>query len=254
MIRDMNDSPDARTAELSERLQAVRDRLDAALAAADRPAGSCTLLVVTKFFPADDVRRLLSLGVREFGESREPEAGRKVAEVLADWHPADPGDAPAFDMIGTVQSKKARSIARWARTVHSVDRPKVADALERAARAALDEGERTDPLGVLLQVSLDGDPQRGGVVEAELSALADRICAADALSLRGLMVIAPLHGEPEHWMAETARIHTAFRDRYPEAAELSAGMSGDMEIAVAAGSTCVRVGTAIMGERPLLSQ
>ncbi|MEO9327604.1 YggS family pyridoxal phosphate-dependent enzyme [Gordonia aurantiaca] len=250
----MTVSPDPRTAELSERLNAVRTRLDAALEAAGRPAGSCALLVVTKFFPADDVRRLLSLGVREFGESREPEAGRKVAEVLSDWAPDDPADIPVFDMIGTVQSKKARSIARWARMVHSVDRPKVAEALGRAARTALDEGERTEPLGVLLQVSLDGDPQRGGLVEAGLEALADRICADDALRLRGLMVIAPLHGEPGHWMDETARIHSAFRERYPDAVELSAGMSGDMEIAVAAGSTCVRVGTAIMGERPLLSQ
>ncbi|MGV6991123.1 YggS family pyridoxal phosphate-dependent enzyme [Gordonia amicalis] len=252
---DMNDSlDDVRTAELSGRLDAVRGRLDAAVASAGRPAGSCALMVVTKYFPADDVRRLLTLGVRLFGESREPEAGRKVAEVLADWSPADVADVPVFDMIGTVQSKKARSIARWARAVHSVDRPKVVDALGRAARVALDEGERAEPLGVLLQVSLDGDPQRGGVVEVDLPALAEQVSNDDALTLRGLMVIAPLSGERKHWMAESARIHNAFREQYADAVELSAGMSGDMEEAVEAGSTCVRVGTAIMGERPLLSQ
>ncbi|GAA10704.1 hypothetical protein GOALK_002_01690 [Gordonia alkanivorans NBRC 16433] len=255
MMGDMSDSlDDARTAELSERLEAVRGRLDAAVAAAGRPTGACALLVVTKYFPADDVRRLLNLGVRSFGESREPEAGRKVAEVLADWTPEDSTDVPVFDMIGTVQSKKARSIARWARAVHSVDRPKVVEALGRAARAALDEGERTARLGVLLQVSLDGDPQRGGVVEADLPALAEQVSSEDSLQLRGLMVIAPLTGERKYWMAESARIHNAFRDRYADAVELSAGMSGDMEEAVAAGSTCVRVGTAIMGDRPLLSQ
>jgi uncharacterized pyridoxal phosphate-containing UPF0001 family protein len=107
---------------------------------------------------------------------------------------------------------------------------------------------------VLLQVSLDGDPQRGGVVEADLPALAEQVSSEDSLQLRGLMVIAPLTGERKYWMAESARIHNAFRDRYADAVELSAGMSGDMEEAVAAGSTCVRVGTAIMGDRPLLSQ
>lgn len=250
----MTGSSDARTAELGERLAAVRRRLDAAVEAAHRPAGSCQLLVVTKFFPADDVRRLLQLGERAFGESREPEAGRKVAEVMGDWESPEPGDVPVFDMIGSVQSKKARSVARWARAVHSVDRPKVVDALDSAAVAALDEGERADPLGILLQVSLDGDPQRGGVVEDDLPALAERVVEADSLRLRGLMVIAPLDGEPGHWMAEAARIHEAFRGRFDAAAELSAGMSGDMEEAVAAGSTCVRVGTAIMGDRPLISQ
>lgn len=255
----MTGSSDARTVELGDRLAAVRRRLDAAVESAGRPAGSCELLVVTKFFPADDVRRLLQLGERAFGESREPEAGRKVASVLrdwelGDWESPDPDDVPVFDMIGSVQSKKARSVARWARAVHSVDRPKVVDALERAAAAALDDGERADRLGILLQVSLDGDPQRGGVVEADLTSLAEQVVDAHSLRLRGLMVIAPLHGDPAHWMAETARVHEAFRVRFDDAAELSAGMSGDMEAAVAAGSTCVRVGTAIMGERPLVSQ
>ncbi|MFE0749567.1 YggS family pyridoxal phosphate enzyme [Gordonia sp. NPDC058843] len=260
----MTGSSDARTVELGERLASVRRRLDSAVEAARRPAGSCELLVVTKFFPADDIRRLMRLGERAFGESREPEAGRKVASVLGDWvlgdrvlgdrESPDPGDVPVFDMIGSVQSKKARSVARWARTVHSVDRPKVVDALDRATAAALDEHERADPLGILLQVSLDGDPQRGGVVEDDLPGLAELVVGADSLRLRGLMVIAPLNGHPEYWMAETARIHEAFRGRFDDAAQLSAGMSGDMETAIAAGSTCVRVGTGIMGERPLVSQ
>ncbi|WP_279097378.1 YggS family pyridoxal phosphate-dependent enzyme [Gordonia bronchialis] len=248
---DFSASRDARTTELAARLRAVRERLDAAVAAAHRPAGAVELLVVTKFFPADDVRRLIGLGVRTFGESREPEAGRKIAEVRAGGEITPP---PTFDMIGTVQTKKAGGVARWARAVHSVDRRKLAERLADAAQAALDAGDRDDPLGVLLQVSLDGDPHRGGLLEADLAEVADAVAGSPALSLRGLMAIAPLAGERAHWMAELARIHADFTRSHPDATELSAGMSGDLEIAVAHGSTCVRVGTAILGERPLLSQ
>lgn len=246
-------TPDPRSRELAERYSAARDRLDAAADAAGRGRGEIELLVVTKFFPADDVRRLIDLGVRSFGESREPEASRKIAEI------ADGGTRPGeedivFDMIGSVQSKKARSVAEWARTVHSVDRDKVVDALARGAETALDTGVRTHPLGVLLQVSLDGDPHRGGVLVEDLPKLADRVRAASALDLRGLMVIAPVDGSADEWMARAAEIRAGFVVDHPEATELSAGMSGDLEAAVAHGSTCVRVGTAIMGPRPLLSQ
>ncbi|MDL9937411.1 YggS family pyridoxal phosphate-dependent enzyme [Gordonia sp. ABSL1-1] len=239
---------DARTAELAERLGAVRARLAAAVAAAGRPAAAVELLVVTKYFPAQDVRRLIALGERAFGESREPEASRKVAEIRAEV------TGVAFDMIGSVQTKKAKVVARWARSVHSVDRDKLVVALEAAAAAALDAGDRADPLGVYLQVSLDGDPARGGVVAADLSALADLVVEAPALELRGLMAIAPLDGPRERWMAELADVHERFQETYPQAVGLSAGMSGDMEPAVHYGSTCVRVGTAILGDRPLLSQ
>ncbi|GAA1482901.1 YggS family pyridoxal phosphate-dependent enzyme [Gordonia sinesedis] len=247
---------DARTAELATRLEQVRGRLDAATAAADRPRGDVDLLVVTKFFPADDVARLIALGETQFGESREPEASRKVAALHAD---ADldarfSAGALAVDMIGSVQTKKAKTVARWARSVHSVDREKLADRLGAEARTALDTGDRHLPLGVFLQVSLDGDVSRGGVVEDGLEALAERVAADDALRLRGLMTIAPLDGEPERWMAEMARIRESFLAHHPDATELSAGMSGDLESAVAHGSTCVRVGTAIMGPRPILSQ
>lgn len=241
---------DPRTAELAARLRAIRTDLDAAVAAADRPPGSVELMVVTKFFPAADVERLIGLGERHFGESREPEASRKIAELGA--LPTTTGSV--VDMIGSVQTKKAKTVARWARSVHSVDRDKLVDHLGRGALEALEEGVRADPLGVFVQVSLDGDPTRGGVLEAELPPLADQVLATESLRLRGLMVIAPLGGAIEHWMAEMARIAAAFRRRHPGAAELSAGMSGDMDIAIEYGSTCVRVGTAIMGSRPILSQ
>ncbi|GAB90390.1 YggS family pyridoxal phosphate-dependent enzyme [Gordonia rhizosphera] len=245
---------DARTAELAQRYGAVRDRLDAAVAAAGRAPGEVELLVVTKYFPAVDVARLIGLGARAFGESREPEASRKIAELRA----GPSGDAAVadavFDMIGSVQSKKAKSVATWARAVHSVDRDKVVDALSRGAQAALDAGERTAPLDVLLQVSLDGDPARGGVPVGDLSALAEHVTTSAGLRLRGLMVIAPLEGAAEQWMARTAQIRERFLATHPEAGVLSAGMSQDLETAVAHGSTCVRVGTAIMGRRPIISQ
>ncbi|MFT4086856.1 MAG: alanine racemase [Gordonia sp. (in: high G+C Gram-positive bacteria)] len=250
----MTDQPvpeDARTAELAASLAAVRKRLADAELAAGRELGGVTLLVVTKFFPAEDLSRLIGLGADEFGESREPEAGRKVAQVRAER----PEAQFAVDMIGSLQRKKARSVARWARRVHSVDSDRLVQALAGASSTARDEGERTSSLGVLLQVSLDGDPARGGVVEAGLAALADEVLAhGDVLSLDGLMAIAPLEGVVESHMAALAGIRERFVSRYPQARELSAGMSGDLEEAVAHGSTCVRVGTAIMGNRPLLSQ
>lgn len=241
-----------RTAELAQRYSAVRTRLDEAESAAGRAAGSVRLMVVTKFFPAADVRRLLTLGVRTFGESREPEAGRKVDELAPEL--AGLAEPATFDMIGSVQTKKAKSIAGWADTVHSVDRTKVLDALSRATLAALEDGRRTSTLGVLLQVSLDGDPHRGGVPADELPQLAEDAAGAEGIDLRGLMVIAPVGGDPDRWMSRAQEIASAFRDTHPGAIELSAGMSGDLEQAVRHGSTCVRVGTAIMGARPLLSQ
>lgn len=247
---------DPRTADLASRLAAAHARLDAAVAAAGRPAGDVDLLVVTKFFPADDVERLISLGEKAFGESREPEASRKVAELrgLGDAERPIAAGEIAFDMIGSVQTKKAKTVARWARSVHSVDRDKLVDKLAQEARAALDEGVRRAPLGVFLQVSLDGDVTRGGAVEAELPSLVERVTADDALALRGLMTIAPLEGDADRWMAEMARIRDDVLREYPDATELSAGMSGDLESAVKYGSTCVRVGTAIMGSRPIVSQ
>ncbi|MFM9378129.1 YggS family pyridoxal phosphate-dependent enzyme [Gordonia sp. VNK21] len=239
-----------RRAQLSESLAAARERVAAAERAAGRPAGSARLMVVTKYFPARDMELLIELGAAEFGENREPEAGRKVAQVREDR----PESVFTVDMIGSLQRKKARTVARWAHRVQSVDSAELVDALAAAARSSLERGDRTTPLGVLLQLSLDGDPRRGGAVAGALPALADQVLAADdALRLDGLMVIAPLSGEAGAHLAAAARVHEQFRERYPQAVELSAGMSGDLEDAIVNGSTCVRVGTAIMGPRPILS-
>jgi pyridoxal phosphate enzyme (YggS family) len=241
-----------REVELAESLAAVMARLDRAAAAAGRDAKEIELLPVTKFFPASDVILLRKLGCTAFGESREPEASNKVAEVAAELS----DDSIRWHMIGRIQRKKARTVAGWAHAAHSVDSAALVDALGRSAVVALEEGRRTAPLAVYLQLSLDGDPARGGVdvgrpdLVDELCALAD---AADGLDFAGLMAIPPLDAEPA---ASFARLETELdrvQGSYQQRLGLSAGMSGDLETAVRHGSTCVRVGTALLGQRPLTS-
>lgn len=245
----MGDADEARAQrrrELDGRLATVRERVDEAARAAGRDPSSVSLLTVTKFFPASDVVLLHELGCEKFGESREQEASAKVTEFRkevsapVEWH-----------MIGRIQRNKARAVARWAHTAHSVDSVRLVNALAKGVRSALDEGERTAPLRALLQVSLDGDLERGGVVAAELLALAQAVADSDELELGGLMGVPPLGWEPGRAFEELAQLHGRLLGEYPQATELSAGMSGDLEDAVMWGSTCVRVGTAVLGYRPL---
>lgn len=240
-------SAGARRAELAAALTAVRARLDAAARAAGRTPGDVALLPVTKYFPASDAVLLYELGCRSFGESREQEAGPKIARFRETV--TDPG--VAWHMIGRLQRNKARAVARWAHTIHSVDSVRLADAVAAGARAAHESGDRSSPIRIVLQVSLDGDPQRGGVAAADLAALADTVAAADGLELAGLMGVPPLGWEPDRAFEELSHLHAAVLRAHPDATELSAGMSGDLEHAVRWGSTCVRVGTAVLGRRPL---
>ncbi|MFD6881345.1 YggS family pyridoxal phosphate-dependent enzyme [Rhodococcus sp. DT1] len=239
-------SPQDRRVELSGRLQAVRERLAAAARAAGRDPSEVSLLVVTKYFPVTDAVLLHELGCRAFGESREQEAAAKIAQFRervpdeVEWH-----------MIGRLQRNKARAVARWAHTVHSVDSLRLAGALAKGAAAAQDSGERSTPVRVLLQISLDGDRERGGVVADELDSLADAVADSGELELGGVMGVPPLGWEPDAAFERLAELHARLLQRYPGATELSAGMSGDLEHAVRWGSTCVRVGTAVLGIRPL---
>ncbi|MDQ3989562.1 MAG: YggS family pyridoxal phosphate-dependent enzyme [Actinomycetota bacterium] len=233
----------SRREELAAALTGLRQRIRDACAAAERPESEVRLLAVTKTFPAADVGLLVDLGLAEFGESRDQEAAPKTAE-LAELRPAA---RVRWEMVGRLQRNKARSVARWADVVQSVDSPRLVDALARAGC------ERRAPLRVLVQASLDGDPGRGGCPPAELDALAERVAAANGLVLAGVMGIAPLPGEPESAFEALALMAERLRRDHPDAVELSAGMSGDLEIAVAHGSTCVRVGTALLGGRPLAS-
>lgn len=224
---------DALRANLSQ----VKDRIAAAEAAAGRPSGSVQLLPVTKFHPAADIALLAELGVTDVGENREQEARSKSGEL--------PG--MNFHMIGQIQTKKANSVARWASACHSVGTVKLVEALDRGVRNALDNGSRTGPLDCFIQWSVDGDLDRGGAVESDLPELASAIRQSPGLTLAGLMVVPPIGADP----GEVFRKAKALVDGLGEGLRLSAGMSGDMEAAISSGSDIVRVGTDILGHRPV---
>jgi hypothetical protein len=241
-----------RERELADALSALRARLTHAAEAAGRNADEIELLPITKFFPASDVLILRNLGCLEFGESREQEASNKSAEVGAVLG----GEPIRWHMVGRIQRNKARSIAGWAYAAHSVDSAKVIAALDRAAGEALEHGRRAEPLRVYLQLSLDGDESRGGVDIGRPDSV-DELCAAvesaDGLEFVGLMAIPPLDGDPDEAFARLREEKERVQKAYDRPLGLSAGMSGDLEIAVKHGSTCVRVGTALLGQRPLTS-
>lgn len=229
---------DPRTAELEARLRAVRARVARACAAAGRPEGEVTLVVVTKTWPAADVARLAGLGVRDVGENRDQEAAAKAADCRGlglRWH-----------FVGRLQGNKARSVAGYCDVVHSLDRLRLVAPLDRGALAA----GRT--LDCLLQVSLDGDPARGGAPADGIPALADAVAGRQGLRLAGLMAVAPQGADPAAAFARLAGLSCDLVARHPGATALSAGMSADLEAAVAAGATHLRVGTAVMGSRPPL--
>jgi pyridoxal phosphate enzyme (YggS family) len=224
--------------QIAAGLDDVRRRIDVAASAAGREPGDVTLVVVTKFFPASDVRLLADLGVTDVGENRHPEAADKLAEcgdVGVRWH-----------FIGGLQSNKASVVASYADVVESVDRTKLVGALSRGAHA------RSREVDVLLQVSLDppGREGRAGADATELPSLADAVDRAGMLRLRGLMAIAPLDEHPAAAFGRLSQVREAFVAERPHATWLSAGMSNDFEAAVAAGATHVRVGSAILGARP----
>ena len=227
--------------ELAANLAEVERRLDAACATAGRAREDVTLVVVTKHFPADDVRLLAALGVRHVGENRHQEAVVKH-EACADvtsltWH-----------YVGHLQSNKAAAVAGWADVVQSVDRTRLVAPLGRAA------SDRGRPLAVLLQVSLDpeaGEGGRSGAAPGDVPGLADAVASTEGLELRGLMAVAPRGDDPRPAFARLAEVAADLRSGHPTATWVSAGMSGDLEAAEEHGATHVRVGTAVLGMRPL---
>lgn len=234
-----------RAEELATNLRTVRARIAAACADAGRRQDTVALTVVTKFFPASDVALLAGLGVGAVGENKHQEGQQKRPEVVAlrelddlRWH-----------FIGGLQSNKAAAVAGWADVVESVDRTKLVKGLSRGA------AERPDPLVVLVQVSLDppdADAGRSGVPPEEVPALADAVAQAPGLVLGGVMGVAPLGGEPAEAFARLRRVAERLQSDHPGADRISAGMSGDLEQAVAAGATHVRVGSAVLGPRPVV--
>lgn len=225
--------------ELAANLAAVRERIAAAAVAAGRVDDEIELVVVTKYFPASDIDLLVDLGVRHIGENKDQEARAKVDEIVR-------RDAVTIHFIGQLQSNKVSHVAAYADVVQSVDRRKIVTALDRAAER---EGRRIE---VLVQVALDGVGGRGGVALDDVDSLADLVGESDHLDLRGVMAVAPREGDAREAFARLREVADGIRGRHCEASWISAGMSGDLEQAVAEGATHLRVGTAILGTRPSL--
>lgn len=236
---------DARRDEIAANLRTVRDRIASACAEAGRSADEVTLTVVTKYFPPSDVRLLADLGVTDVGENRHQEAEVKAAECAGlgmRWH-----------FIGNLQSNKAAAVAAYADVVESVDRPKLLAGLSRGAH------QRDAVLDCLVQVNLDPEASgagsrsgRGGAAPDDVGALAEQVAAAEGLRLRGVMAVAPPGEDPLPAFERLARLADQVRRVDPSATWVSAGMSGDLEAAVMTGATHVRIGSAVLGPRPLL--
>jgi pyridoxal phosphate enzyme (YggS family) len=231
----------ARREELSTNLHHVHGRIGTACRAAGRVRHDVALIVVTKFFPVSDIETLCQLGVTDIGENRDQEASAKIAAL-----PSEVRQRLRVHFIGQLQSNKAASLASYVDTVHSIDRDKLVRALDRAAAAAGRD------IGALVQVSLSGDSGRGrgGIPLDGVAELANSIAAAQHLELRGLMAVAPLGVDPVEAFAQLATVARGLRADHPAATWISAGMSADLEAAVANGATHLRVGSAILGSRP----
>ena len=220
---------------LEQRLRQIDERITARLLANQRDASSLTRIVVSKFHPAQLVRELHDLGVRDFGENRDQEASAKaleVADLALTWH-----------FIGQLQSNKVKSVLNYAKVIHSLDRQSLLNALLKQTAGA---ETRTD---VFVQVNLTDDPGRGGVEPGELLAFADRVAQVETLNLLGLMAVASLDGQEERDFAKIAGLSDLLKTEHPGAKFISAGMSNDFELAIDYGATHLRIGTAITGNR-----
>ena len=218
----------------------VRQRIETACVSAGRAVDSVQLLAVSKFHPAADVRAALAVGQRLFGESRVqelvPKADELQSEADVQWH-----------LIGSLQTNKVRDVVGVARLtlLHSLDRKKLADELERQLSA------KAARMNVLLQVNASAEEQKHGCDLAAVPDLLDHVQAnCPALQLCGLMAMGPLQGDARPVFDRVAALRDSLQQRSGlKLSTLSLGMSGDLEAAIAAGSTMVRIGTALFGER-----
>lgn len=223
---------------LSARLSAIDARIADAARHAGRDPQEITRIVVTKFHPASVVRELHALGVADVGENRQQELTAKRSELvdLAEpdlhWH-----------FVGQAQTNKAAAIRRASDVVHSVDRTRLADALHRAA-----DGD--DVLDVLVQINLTQDAGRGGTTVADAERLVEHVMGLDSLRLRGVMAVAPLDEDPADAFGRLRDVSDSVRRIASDATWISAGMTGDFEVAIHAGATHLRIGSAITGPRP----
>lgn len=216
----------------SENLQRVREAIAAAEAEAKRPAGSTTLIAVSKTFEADAIRPVLEAGQRDFGENR-------VQEAMAKW-PALKSEFPdiRLHLIGPLQSNKAKEAVALFDAIHSIDRPKIAKAI------ADEMARQRRKLELYVQVNTGEEPQKAGVMPREAKDFVAMCRDELKLEIAGLMCIPPVEEEPA--------VHFAFLEKLERECGLkglSMGMSGDFETAIAFGATHVRVGSAIFGGR-----
>ena len=222
-----------RTSEITANLNDVKAKIASAALKAGRDADEITLIVVTKTFPVSDLEILYSLGVREFGENRDQEAAEKVARLPSDIN---------WNFQGGIQSNKLKSISTWAGCIHSVDKLKYAQIIS--------EQNTGKPKEIFIQVSLDQPPEsRGGVDPKKLIDLASEITKLPGISLKGLMAVAPLDLTEEQAFLKLKEIQADFVAVIKDAKYLSAGMSGDYEMAISYGATHLRIGSSILGNR-----
>lgn len=230
--------PDAPVPPLAQRLYAVQQQLHDAATAAGRTPDTVRLLAVSKTRSADDIAALAALGVRDLGENYVQEALAKQAH-LADlplvWH-----------FIGPIQSNKTRDIARRFDWVHSVDRLRIAE------RLSDQRGAEQPPLNICLQVNVDRETSKSGVLPEQLPALAQQVAALPHLRLRGLMALpsAASNDRNRAAFATLAQLQQQLGTSVPGLDTLSMGMSDDFDTAIAEGATFVRIGTALFGPRP----
>lgn len=208
-----------RKAELAQNLAAVKATIP----------NDVHLIVVTKTFPLSDAQILHELGVAEFGENRDQEGKEKAPLVPGKWH-----------FQGQLQSNKLKSICSWADVIQTIDTTRYVELVSKAAEKEIE---------VFIQVSLDGQTHRGGALPADLNEIADSILNSGNLKLQGLMAVAPLGEQPDQAFQRLSKIHQGFKESYPNAPYLSAGMSGDYLSAISHGATHVRVGSSILGSR-----
>lgn len=220
---------------LADRLAAVDARIADAARSAGRDPAAITRIVVTKFHPVSLITDLYALGVRDVGENRQQELTAKHGEV-------DALDGLWWHFIGQAQTNKARAVRAASDAVHSVDRARIADALDAAGAG--------DVLDVLLQVNLTDDPGRGGVAPAEVESLAAHVRTLPSLRVRGVMAVAPLEEAPARAFERLRASADDVRRVVPDATWISAGMTGDFPEAIAMGATHLRIGSAITGPRP----
>lgn len=227
-----------RLKDIQSNLEKINTRIAEACSRSKRNISEITLIAVTKTYPASDVDLLKQLGIENVGENKDQEASGKISQVKEkfSWH-----------FIGQLQSNKAKSVVTYADLIHSVDRLSLAKELQKSASAIAKKQK------VLIQVDLDQsgpDSSRGGVWPADLAGLAQFISQSENLELAGLMSVAPLGENPSEAFERLAQIRSDFLKNYPNALILSAGMSEDLEAAIEHGATHLRIGSALLGERP----